>query len=336
MLQTIMDANPQAMMPLEARIILFLKKKYFGRKDWSPGLVREFVHDLYKEKKFERFWRIKKEELLKNLLQYPAEQLDFALLCKLVYLNYHSPFGKEKIKVLGDKNPLYSVFIDDLLEVFPEARFIHLVRDHRDNIVSNQRVFIKQSTAYLAEGWKRYNQEIERVKKQHPEKFYTVRYEDLVSQPERYVKELCAFAGMDFYPAMLDSYKKVNEIYEKTGSKSIAHLFANMMQPVNTSRLDKWKEIMTREEIEIADHIAGNVAATYGYSSASAQKRISLKAKAWFGKFRYWWNLFVISSYYHSPFWMRDTASVMSYKLFKWFGFSHHFNHDDYDPNLAG
>src|SRR5688572_10251408 len=157
LLRTIMDAGEECVFASESKIIIHLKQKYNHKKYWSEELLEEFLTDLYKEIKFRSSWGITKEELRVKFSELPLEKINFPLLCKVIYLSYPSLYPKNKIRVIGDKNPTYSIFIPELMEIFPDARFIHLIRDYRDCILSNKKLFKRQSLFALSQLWKIYN-----------------------------------------------------------------------------------------------------------------------------------------------------------------------------------
>ncbi|HXU28099.1 MAG TPA: sulfotransferase, partial [Bacteroidia bacterium] len=179
LLQTMLDANPHVILPLESKLIIFLKKKYFHVEIWTTKLIDEFIADLYTEKDFSRSWFVDKEKLRDTILSFPLNKLSFKKLCKIIYLSYNSPFKKKTILLIGDKKPLHSLFIKDLVQVFPEAKFIHIIRDYRDNIVSNRKSFMHKNVAHLAHSWKSFNIAIDKEKQKNESNFYTIKYEDL-------------------------------------------------------------------------------------------------------------------------------------------------------------
>src|SRR6185312_1241794 len=210
LLQTILDSHRNIISANESPFILTLKKKYFKRRNWTQELVDSFIKDLYEDLQFNYFWKINAATLRKSINQYPIEQLTFSIICKIVYLNFPSPNKKENIVWLVDKNPIYSLFINDLIEVFPEAKFIHLIRDYRDNIISSRKSFGQKDVATLAKRWVKYNDIIHKSNKKRPTIFYRIRYEDLVTSPEKYVSEICDFLKVEFDTQMLSFYKTTN------------------------------------------------------------------------------------------------------------------------------
>ena len=92
-----------------------------------------------------------------------------------------------------------------LAEQFPEARFIHLVRDGRDVMLSlRDQPFAPSSFTGVAEYWagrvERARQAGERL---GPGRYRELRYEDLVADPERELGRLCEFVELEYRPEML-------------------------------------------------------------------------------------------------------------------------------------
>jgi hypothetical protein len=330
LMQTMLDANENVVLPIESRLIVHLKQKYFNIKVWTSDLLDEFITDLYKDKKFARYWSVDPIILRKSIDRLPIDTLDFPLLCKIVYLNYPSPFKKGKVILLGDKNPIYSIFIKELVQVFPDAKFIHLVRDYRDNIASNKKVFKRQSIAQLALGWRAYNIFIESFKKRLSNNFYTLKYEDLVSQPEVYVPQICKFLGLTFNPGMLGFYETIQKVSEEKYVAEIEMIHPNILKPVNTAQVHKWKKELKKEDIELADHLAGNYARKYGYVRETNVKRISFYWRAVLAYLRIHFDFFVIRSYYKMPFFIRDGVGAFNKKLYDKFKITNYYNDADF------
>lgn len=214
LLQNILDANKHVLMPIESRLIIYLKQKYFTKTKWNTNDVLGFIDDIYLDKKFRKYWNIKKELLQGKFLAIPLQKINFNLLCKIIYLSYESPYQKNKIQLLGDKNPTYSIFVKELMEIFPEAKFIHIIRDYRDNVLSNIKVIKTESLPIASHGWVCYNQEIEKIKKNNPTIFLTLKYEDLVASPEENTKRICSFLALEFNQEMLGFNKIIKKKVE--------------------------------------------------------------------------------------------------------------------------
>ncbi|MEO6882735.1 MAG: sulfotransferase [Bacteroidia bacterium] len=319
LLQTILDAHPNAMVPVESIFLVYLKKKYFRIKNWNENRVNQFINDLYKERKFRYFWNEDREKLRADLQAIPKNKISFALLCKYIYLNYSSVFTKENIQLIGDKNPVYPFFISDILEVFPDAKFIHLIRDYRDVIVSSREALTNRSAAYFAYEWRDVNERIEKEKAKHSSAFYTLKYEDLITDPEFFLKEVCAFLMLSYSPKILDFYNRPeNYFYNK------AH--DNTRQPINKKSMDKWKSKLSEKEILIADFIAGTFAKKYNYESEDIRKNIFLNVLFWTAMLRQKMEVFIFRWYQKMPIRFKNTKAILAKKFHV---FSHHSRAED-------
>lgn len=105
----------------------------------------------------------------------------------------------------GDKTPRYVRIVPQLAELYPGAKFIHLIRDGRDVARSFQKQGWGGRWLYAnAAEWieavdyiNAYREEIAR------DQLLEVRYEDLVLKTEETTRRVCAFLGEEFEPAML-------------------------------------------------------------------------------------------------------------------------------------
>lgn len=165
LLQSMLNVHPNIVAPHESRIIIYMYSKYGKVKTWTEGILREFCDELYTETRFEQFWLINKDELLSILIRV-KDELNYALIFKIIYSRF-SP-GKD-IKIIFDKNPVYYLFMHELQVIYPDAKYIHIVRDYRDNIISHRKAMLVKNVADLAYRWLIVNEYIEEAKKNHAE-----------------------------------------------------------------------------------------------------------------------------------------------------------------------
>jgi hypothetical protein len=149
---------------------------------------------------------------LERLLESLAP-VSYAQFVSALFDAYGRARGK---RLVGDKSPGYARSIPVLHELWPAARFVHLIRDGRDVCLSAlgwkkaDRVFRDHGTwpdepvTTAALWWERsvrLGREAGRVLP--PECYQELRYERLVADPERECRALCAFLGIGFDAAML-------------------------------------------------------------------------------------------------------------------------------------
>lgn len=111
---------------------------------------------------------------------------------------------KQDREVFVEDNTWNILFARELFEILPNARLIHMVRDPRDVVAS----FIHQNWApdNLEEAVLFYKSIINRwfqIENQIDQnRFMMVKLEDLIEKPEKVIREMCIFTGLDFEPQM--------------------------------------------------------------------------------------------------------------------------------------
>lgn len=107
----------------------------------------------------------------------------------------------------GDKTPKYSLYSDKLAGLFPEAHFIHVIRDARDVFLSMKRAaWYGGSPRRIGRYWSGTTGAALQLRTLCPERYHEVHYERLVADTERELKDLCRFLGEDYEARMLDFY----------------------------------------------------------------------------------------------------------------------------------
>ena len=110
----------------------------------------------------------------------------------------------------AEKTPANVMHISLLGELFPESRFIHIIRDGRDVTLSYLSVdFGAESVGEGAISWKRAVEQGRRDGSSlGPDRYREIKYEDLVHDPEGALRDLCAFVELPFDPRMLRYFER--------------------------------------------------------------------------------------------------------------------------------
>jgi hypothetical protein len=265
LVRVLFEAHPHVIIPPESPFIIGLYKKYARITFWDEKIIKDFTEDIFKQRYFDK-WLIRRDELYAHLLKEIGENT-FQQIVRRVCLSYKSVFEKEEIKLIGDKNPFYSLYADRIHKLFPEAKIIHITRDYRDNYLSlinvNFEVPIVPLVVYRWKfAWKR----MQKLKRQNPGLIYSLKYEDLATNPEEIFKELCGFVGLEFDPHVLSFYEKKAEAEKAyAGSSEIAIVHKSLFNPISTDRMNLWKKELTERQIKVADLVAGKTATKAGY-----------------------------------------------------------------------
>jgi hypothetical protein len=264
LLQVMLNAHPNIVAPPESRFIVLLYHKYGSVKKWAEKDISDFCNDLFQEGLIRNHWLIDRKKLYDTLLSV-KDALSYALLCKIVFLQWDKS-GKQ-ITLLFDKNPVYYYFLPTLEKIFPEARYIHLVRDYRANIASHKRVFKIKKASDLAYRWLQVNKLIETDKHRNPEKYCTLKYETLVSNPENSMKEICAFLRIPFSGKMMEgNTSSLYDSFKENKKERFREVHGSLFQPINSTHLNEWIKKLSDNEINDSEATAGKYGlATYGY-----------------------------------------------------------------------
>jgi hypothetical protein len=265
LLQIMLNSHPNISGPPESRFIILLHRRYGSVTQWTEKKLTDFCNDLYREKLFANNWKLDKKFFLSALMPI-KEHLTYPIICKCV-LYLFSPNGKD-VKILIDKNPIYYYFLPELEEIFPEAKFIHLVRDYRGNIASHKRIFRVKEAADLAYRWVKVDCLVEQSKKRKPGRYFTLTYESLVTDVEKRLQDLCHFLELPYSENMGKNHTEF--LYPKFAENRRARFMefhGNVLKPVTTALIEEWKQKLTAPEITEAEAIAGKYAEEkYGYA----------------------------------------------------------------------
>jgi hypothetical protein len=262
LLRTLFDAHPQVIIPPEWPMLLLLHFQFGNVRYWDKPKLEAFYLALFQPLRIP-FWSIRNwpgidlELLHNNLLKCEGEH-SLGTLIKVVYFHYNSFFEKNEIILIGDKNPAISNHPELIARIFPEAKFIHLVRDYRDNLVSLLEVdFEMPNITLLTYRWKYSFKIIEKSAVLHPERFVTIRYEDFVQQPEYQFGRLCDFLGIPEDRSIFEFHLKKKELEATLPSETVKRYFSSLMQPIDDRKVGVYKQKLTSGQIRIADLVAG-------------------------------------------------------------------------------
>jgi hypothetical protein len=173
----------------------------------------------------------------------------------------------------GDKTPYYVMHLPKLLEWFPDAQIVHLIRDGRDvalSLFGRQHDFSVYNTYFAAEYWE---SNVERGRAQGsqlpPHQYIELRYEDLLAQPEEIMQRLCAFLG-ETYSSELFAVASVDD----PGKTPLVH------EPLKADNAEKWRSKMTPAQIRAFESVAGKTLRESGYDLVTRGKPPTLVMKA--------------------------------------------------------
>lgn len=262
LLRLILNAHPAITVPHPPHIMAYFAplEKYYG--------------DLSKTENFSRLADDVVTHVQRHIYPWPtplnkeslltAQPRDLFGLFAAIYDQHLALSGKRR---WGCKSTFMIHYVDRILSLYPDARLIWLVRDPRDVALSSRNsVFNPFHPYYVAQLWtsqQRLGLTLEAKLK--PTNLMRVHYEDLISDAERTVSQICNFIGEDFNPAMLRFF----ETEEARISAHLAHDWRKTAMPILTGNANKYIRGMHADEVAIIESQAGEIMNRLGYRLVS-------------------------------------------------------------------
>jgi len=283
LLQSLLNNHPNIAAPGENEFIMYLYPRFGKIKQWRKEDIIQFVDALFFYSPV-NLWHLNKEELTSRLLT-AVDYASYPLLCKMVLCATQK--SKNDVLLVSDKNPINSLFVPALLSIFPNAKFIHIIRDPRDSISAHIKRLKDKNAFFLARRWLSYNKQIEAEKNKHGEIFFTLSYEKMVENIEESLQAICVFTGLPFYKSMLQNsapegyfenlqnipaIKEVSEAKKNELVDNYKKLYEDQFKPVSKANIGKWQTEMKPYDEAVTEIIAGKYAKEkYGYAIGSGE-----------------------------------------------------------------
>lgn len=254
LLRAMFDSHPDMAVPPESHALVRL-----GRNRQKYERVEGFDVDVFVQdarRVWTRKWGLPGDELPEALASTALTTTPDAV--RALFSAYADRHGKHRY---AEKTPVNVMHIAFLAELFPESRFIHIIRDGRDVTLSYLSVdFGVESIGEGAIYWRRaVEQGREDGSRLGPARYREVKYEDLVQGPEATLRDLCDFAGLPFDPSMLRYFERVHAV--KAQIHSTAHL--RLSQPPEKAR--EWRDEMEPRDLALFEALAGPTLERFGY-----------------------------------------------------------------------
>lgn len=257
LLRLILDAHPRIAIPSPAWLYEFVQPFLYSYGDLSEtDNFRALIQDMIEMPTIRR-WMV--DFTVDEVVEACAEN-SFKAVYEFLHIKDAESKGKAR---WGEKSPRNGYWIDEIKTDFPDAQFVHIVRDGRDMAIDiSQAVAMRPCSVLMgAHYWKHYVTGIrDGFSRLDDGDKYEIKYEALCADPEGELRKLCGFLREDFDPSMLrhhesDSTKAwaVDAQHGKTGS------------PISTDFCEMYKTRLPAFDTRILEGVVGALLETYGY-----------------------------------------------------------------------
>ncbi len=192
------------------------------------------------------------------------------------YANVSNQHGK---KFLAVKETSLEIYVDEMLQMFPSAKFVQLVRDPRDNyaaIKSGVKSYYSklgeselESLASVLQrariGLKCANMNRERL---GDDRYHIIRFEDLVTDLQTEMSKLCRFLGLREDDALL---APTTFGVPQSGNNHEGRAFYQ----VSNANVGQWKNRISDEEAQLIEFFMSNEMQLFDYKRSYADSDCS-------------------------------------------------------------
>lgn len=248
MLRLMLNEHSRLHLPLETFFLVPLLERFCIETPLSPTEVDD-AYEIIKDDRDWALWGLEEAEIEQRL-----NELSRPYLRDVVSTVFGYSCEKDNKVRWGNKTPTYVSHMAQINALYPQAKFIHIIRDPRDVSVSMLRVGWHGNTVrQIASRWRDQVEAGMRAgQKLGPVQYLEVQYEDLVLDGRTTLETICKFLGEPFEDQMLDFHKSEThtqihkpEFHQKTH------------RAPQSSDVARWRNELSSLQIIVIENITG-------------------------------------------------------------------------------
>lgn len=282
--------------------ILCMNETHFFGECWDPrSLADDFSEGSLEHATATLFARLERGILKAQITEedrgkartflagLPAQKRNPADVYLAVVTQTASDAGKA---IPCEQTPRNIFYARRLLELYPSARVVHMIRDPRAVMASQKkrwrrrqlaavklpfyhtvRVWANYHPTTMSQLWRRATAQALKLQSESHERFLAVRFEDLLREPEPTVRKVCDFLGVTFEPTMLN-VGQINSSHQSS--------VGGARPGLNKGAIDAWREVLSAGEIAITEQVCSAEMQSCGYNMDVPQGA-GLATKTYYG-----------------------------------------------------
>ncbi|MDX1975778.1 MAG: sulfotransferase [Rickettsiales bacterium] len=275
LLATLLDGHPELMVFPEETSVLAIrhnvrtlksKKKFIRTRSGArvPGLPAE--ENVFKSGVRDYSW-IPDQEYSTGLRKAlsPAKN-DRELLEAILknWIEFDPKRDRNNWKYFVEKTPLNELYYRKILAWYPEAKFLYIIRDPRDNLLSySKKKMARRPIPLLIERWKQSYHTAKLLESKGI--IHIIRYRDLVSDPIKEMKKVAAFLHIEFHSCLI---RPTRGGIPWEGNS----MFGDNAKVVHGRSKGRYKEVMDKQLIHYIEYMLYPEMQALGYSISYATR----------------------------------------------------------------
>lgn len=226
----------------------------------SPRNRRAFLEDFFHSRQFTRSG-LSRDVVTELAARRSASWTDF--LDGFMTTIAHDQ-GKTR---WAEKSPNNGYFIDPIAEHYPEARFIHVIRDGRSVTASQRKLGWgekysrdhRRQLLWIGSVWELQVRAGRKAARLGEDRYLEIRYEDLILNSAETVARIGEFAGLELD---LDTVNR-----SQVGALGVSNTAFTLEQGgISEGAVDRWRTTLHDDEIALLDWHLGDLLRELGYS----------------------------------------------------------------------
>lgn len=264
LIRVMLDAHLKVLAPPPLNICKVISNNFHtvsteGKDSEAWSLMRDFIGSRIAQFYDEQL----RDKVLTNVDR--LENLSVEIIIRAVYDTLIEEFGSPLLFIKENNVHQYLSF---LLAAYPEAKFVFQVRDPRDFLASARalrRGWLgnKFGSTHRALSIWRADQlcGLSLLANFGPKRIFLQRYEDLISDPENVLSELCNFLSLEFEASMLEFHGEKQTVKVS----SMGNQWKNLGRPVMSNNEGGYRKKLSRRLIKTVEVYLGNFLDRFNY-----------------------------------------------------------------------
>lgn len=245
LLRAVLCNHSKISIPPESYVLPNMVRKFksYNYLPWRE-LIKIIVGELESHNQFFT-WEIDISPVYQKLLKVDKQNQTLQTIVNEIY-TYYSEEKFPNFEIWGDKTPLNTLNLDWLNKLYPNAKYIHIIRDGRDVVSSYLKMGRYNNTEDACRRW---NKSIELGRKFGVDKgnnYYEIRYEEFVTSPKEEIKKVCNFLNIK-HENGITNHKENNDIL---GDVNKLEHHNNLSRPINNDSIGKYERNLDKNEIK--------------------------------------------------------------------------------------
>lgn len=203
------------------------------------------------------------QDLVRGAMKETGTDLsEFTDRCRLIEIIGEYRRSESGVRRWGIKLQRKINRIDQFAEYWPQAHFVHIVRDGRD-LAASHLVSVPWGFTTITEAAEGWVSVVERPPLVAPADAYLeIRYEDLVREPRKVLGQIVDFLDLPWHDSLLRHWQLPHSLFDAPWGHPAAEAAA---RPLSTARIGRFREDLTEAQVAEFERVAGDQLRRLGY-----------------------------------------------------------------------